>query len=273
MAKTRGKGSFPALCLQAAEASLAIGREAQLFCRFSCDLARGTRQALRHPSKVKWNSVGHYMDSCGADAVPIIALLGFLIGLILAFQAIVQLSRFGVEGYVVNLVGTVLVTELSPLVTAVVLSGRTGSSFAAELSMMNAAEEVDAMVTLGFDTGRFLLVPKLLAMILILPGLTIIADACGIIGGGAVICSMLNVSAEEYVSKSFEIIEVVDLSQGLVKSVIFGIIIAMIGCMKGLNAERNPQGIGRATTSTVVTSIFLIVLSDAVMTALFGLLR
>ncbi len=263
-------GSFKELCLQIADASLHIAGEICKYCRFNHSLSRAVGNAARHPRRIRWKSVAYYMDSCGSDAMPIIGLLGFLIGVILAFQAIVQLRRFGVESYVVNLVGTVLVTELSPLVTAVVLAGRTGSSFAAELGSMQAAEEIDALTTMGFDLGRFLLFPKFFALMLVMPGLTIIADTCGIAGGMAIVCSMLHVSVAEYLGKTFEVIQPVDLFQGLAKSVIFAMIVASVGCMKGLTAERDAQGVGRSATSAVVTSIFLIVVADALMTALFG---
>lgn len=269
--KVKTPRSFRELCLQVADASVNIMEECCHFCRFSRELGRAAFHGVIHPRRIKWKSVAYYMDSCGSDAMPIIALLGFLIGVILAFQAIVQLGRFGVENYVVNLVGTVIVTELAPLVTAVVLAGRTGSSFAAELSSMKADEEIDAMVTLGFDTGRFLLLPKLLAMILIMPGLTIISDVCGIVGGMAIVCSMLHVTVAEYFSRTFEIIQPIDLTQGLTKSIVFGIIVAAVGCMKGLYAERDAQGIGRAATSAVVTAIFIIVVVDALLTSLFGI--
>lgn len=266
----RSPRSLKELCLQIADSSLNILGELCKYCRFNRTLARASGDALRHPRRVRWKNVAYYMDSCGSDAMPIIGLLGFLIGVILAFQAIVQLRRFGVESYVINLVGTVLVTELSPLVTAVVLAGRTGSAFAAELGSMQAAEEVDALTTLGLDLGRFLLFPKFLALLLVMPGLTIIADSCGIAGGMVIVCSMLNVSVAEYLGKTFEVIQPIDLCQGLVKSLIFAMIVASVGCMKGLTADRDAQGVGRSATSAVVTSIFLIVVADALMTTLFG---
>ena len=262
--------SLRELCLQIADSSIAMWNEFFGFLGFSHQLLRSTSQSLRHPWQLKWRSVCYYMDSCGSDAMPIIALLGFLIGVILAFQAIVQLSRFGVDNFVVNLVGTVIVTELAPLVTAVVLAGRTGSSFASELGLMKSREELDAMVTLGLDVGRFELVPKLIALIFVMPGLTIISDVCGIVGGMFIVCSMLNTSIAEYLSKTFEVIQPVDLAQGIVKSMLFAVIVAAVGCWKGVSAERDAQGVGKATTGAVVTSIFLIVVTDAAMTALFS---
>lgn len=270
MERTRRIRSLKALCLQVADSSIAMWSEFFRFLEFLQELSRSTWQSLRHPFRMKWRSTFYYMDSCGADAMPIIGLLGLLIGVILAFQAIVQLSRFGVDNFVVNLVGTVIVTELAPLVTAVVLAGRTGSSFASELGLMKSREELDAMTTLGLDTGRFELVPKVVALIFVMPGLTIISDVCGIVGGMLIVCSMLNTSIAEYFSKTFEVIQPVDLAQGLVKSMLFAVIVASVGCWKGLSAERDAQGVGKATTSSVVTSIFLIVVTDAAMTAIFS---
>lgn len=270
MDKRNGK-PLESLCIQVADASLDFISNICQYCAFLRMSCMTFFRVLRHPSRIRWNLVTFYMDSCGSDATPIISLLGFLIGVILAFQAIIQLGRFGVQSYVVNLVGTVIVTELAPLVTAVVLAGRTGSSFAAELSSMKNEEELDALVTLGIDPGEYLLLPKLLAMITVLPCLTIISDICGIAGGMAVVCSMLEVSISEYVNKCIEVIHVVDLLQGLVKSCVFGFIVSTVGCMKGMNSERNANGVGRSTTSAVVAAIFLTVVTDAAITAFFGI--
>ena len=259
------------LCLQVADGSIGLFDNIRQYLAFMRTVSRAFFRILRHPSRIRRNLVLFYMDTCGSDATPIISLLGLLIGVILAFQAIVQLGRFGVQSYVVNLVGTVIVTELAPLVTAVVLAGRTGSSFAAELSTMKNEEELDALVTLGIDPCEYLLLPKFIAMILVLPCLTIISDICGIAGGMMIVCTMLDVSISEYVNKCIEVIHVVDLTQGLTKSCFFGYIVATIGCMKGMYAERNAQGVGRSTTSAVVSAIFLIVVMDAVITALFGI--
>ncbi len=259
------------ICTEIANWALAMYEDVRQFYAISCQLLKATRNAICKPRQIRWGDVGYYMDSCGSDAVLIISLLGFLIGVILSFQAIMQLRRYGVESYVVNLVSTVLVTELAPLVTAVVIAGRTGSSFAAELGTMRANEEIDAMVTMGFDTGRFLLFPKVLALLFIMPGLNLLSDTCGIFGGMIIVCSKLQISTEEYWSKTFEIIQWVDLLQGMIKSVAFAGIIAIVGCLKGMNADRNAQGVGRSATSAVVTSIFLIVVTDAILTSCFGI--
>ncbi len=262
--------SLSELCEQLGDAVLRLKHECAATAEFLSELLRLIWDAVRHPRKIRYQTIAYYMDSCGSDAMPIVAMLGTLIGVILAFQAIIQLGRFGVENYVVNLVGTVIVNELAPLVTAVVLAGRSGSAFAAELGTMKSTEELDAMITMGLDTGRFLVLPKLLALLLVLPGLTIIADVCGIIGGMAVVCSQLNFSVAEYYYAAIQVIQPIDLTQGLLKSLFFGVIVAAVGCLKGLEADRDAQGVGRSATSAVVTSIFLIVVADALLTALFA---
>lgn len=259
------------LFLQVGNGICIVCREAKVMLAFTGELLQALTDAARNPRKIKWQTTFYYMDKSGSDAVPITSLLGFLVGVILAFQAIVQLSRYGVESYVVNLVGTVIVTELSPLITAIVLAGRSGSAFAAEIGTMKATEEIDAMVTMGFDPPRYLVIPKVLAMLVIMPCLTIFSDVCGILGGMVITCSKLDLSATEYYFKTLEVIQPVDLVQGLFKSLFFAVIIAAVGCMKGLDAGRDAQGVGKASTSAVISAIFMIIVADAVITAAFSI--
>ena len=258
------------LCEQTGDAGCKLLRETWAILCFIWLLSGMVKDAVLHPRRVKLQRVAYYLDNCGSDAMPIISMLGLLIGVILAFQAITQLGRFGVQNYVVNLVGTVIVNDLAPLVTAVVLAGRSGSAFAAELGTMKTTEEIDAMVTLGFDTGRFLILPKVLALLLALPGLTIIADVCGIAGGMIIVCSQLDISVAEYINSVQQVVRPIDLSQGMLKSFFFGFIVAAIGCHKGISSGRDAQGVGRSATSAVVTAIFLIVVADALLTAAFA---
>ncbi|MBQ4106987.1 MAG: ABC transporter permease [Lentisphaeria bacterium] len=268
-----GDKSLYILCEQVGGTTIKLARGMISALVFLARLTHMLLSALRHPTKVKYSTIAYYMDTCGSDAMPIIAMLGCLIGVILSFQAIIQLGRFGVENYVVNLVGTVIVNELAPLVTAVVLAGRSGSAFSAEIGTMKTNEELDALTTLGFDLGRFLVLPKVLALLMVLPGLTIICDVCGIIGGMLIVCTNLNITVAEYCNNVLTVIRPLDLIQGLLKSVFFGMIVAAVGCQKGLSAERDAQGVGRSATSAVVTAIFLIVTADALLTAVFAVLE
>ena len=268
---TRKRSFLTRLCFKLADIFFAVKAEVIEYINFLKKCLNVFAWAILHPTKIRWRQVAFYCDVCGSNSTPIVSLLGFLIGVILAFQAIIQLGRFGVQNYVVNLVGTVIVTELAPLVTAVVLAGRTGSAFAAELSAMKSEEELDALTTLGINQEKFLILPKLIAMLIVTPSLTVISDICGIVGGMTVVTSMLNISTTEYLNKTFEVIQFSDLSQGICKGFFFGAIVSIVGCMKGFNSQSNAQGIGQATTSAVVISIFLIVVVDAFITAFFGL--
>lgn len=245
-------------------------QEARVFLGFIGELALSAKKFIRHPLKLNWRTVLYYCDACGSDAVPIMSLLGTLVGVILALQGIVQLSRYGVEGYIVNLVAAVMVTELAPLMTAIVLAGRSGSAFASEIGTMQANEEVDAIITMGLDPIGYLIIPKILALVIIMPCLTIFADVCGIIGGMLISINKLDLSTTEYFNRTLEVVEPIDLFQGLFKSMFFGFIVGAIGCMKGYYAERDSSGIGRSATSAVVTGIFLVVLCDALFTTIFS---
>ncbi|MCP3965417.1 MAG: ABC transporter permease [Lentisphaerae bacterium] len=256
---------------QVGEAACKICTEAMNFIKFSGEMVGAFADAIRHPRRIHISNTLYYMDISGSDAVPIISLLGMLIGVILAFQALVQLGRYGVENYVVNLVGTVIVTELGPLMTAVVLAGRSGSAFAAEIGTMKASEEIDALVTMGMVPSRVLIVPKVLAMLVVMPCLTVLANIFGIIGGMLIVCSFLDFTIAEYYFKVVEVVKPIDLTQGIVKSFFFALIVAAIGCMKGLEADRDAQGVGHAATSAVVTAIFLIIIADAILTSLFSI--
>ncbi len=239
---------------------------------FMGELVSAIGSAIRHPRRVKWRETFYYMDVSGSDALPIICLMGFLIGLILAFQAVMQLQRFGIDEYVVDLVGVTIVRELGPLMVAVIIAGRSGSAFAAEIGTMKVSEEIDAMVTMGLVPSRFVIIPKVLAMLIIMPLLTIFADIAGVIGGMSVTYFDLGISIAQAYYRTIEVITPMGLTQGIVKSLVFAVIISAIGCMRGFQAKSDAQSVGRAATSAVVSAVFLIVVADAVVTAIFFML-
>lgn len=238
---------------------------------FLGELGAALAYAARNPRKVKWRETFYYMDVSGSDALPIIALLGFLVGIILAFQAVVQLQRFGVDSFVVDLVGVTIIRELGPLMVAIVVAGRSGSAFASEIGTMKVSEEIDAMVTMGFVPSRFVIVPKVLALITVMPLLTIFADIAGVAGGMAVAYFKLDISLRESYYRTLDVVNPIGITQGLIKSIIFAIIISTIGCMRGFQSKNDAQGVGRASTSAVVSGIFLIIIADALITALFSM--
>ena len=234
------------------------------------DVAVATGAAVRSPRSLNWPDVWRVMDRAGADAVPILALLTFLIGLVTGFQAAIQLKQFGANIFVADLVALSITRELGPLMTAIILAGRSGAAFAAELGTMRVSEEVDALVTLGLDPYRFLVLPRVLALLVVAPLLTFLAALCGILGGLLVALLTLDVTVNSYLRETQSALELWDVGSGLVKSVAFGLVIALIACQRGLAASGGAEGVGRATTSAVVTSLFAIVLMDALFTVLFN---
>jgi phospholipid/cholesterol/gamma-HCH transport system permease protein len=213
-------------------------------------------------------AVSQAMD-VGVRALPILSLITFFIGLILALQAAYELRRFGAMSYVATPVAVSMSRELGPLITAIVVIGRSGSAFAAEIGTMKVTEEIDALETMAISPIRFLVTPKFLAMILMLPCLTIWANAMGILGGSLFGVAQADFTFGRYVQASLDSLLLRDIMTGLVKSVMFGITITAVGCQEGLDTGAGAEQVGRATTRAVVVSIFLVVLVDLVFTTLF----
>ena len=209
------------------------------------------------------------MLRAGRDGLPIVALISFLMGLISAFQASVQLQQFGADIYVANLVGLSITRELGPLMTAIIAAGRSGAAFAAEIGTMKVSEEVDALEAMGLDRTRFLVTPKVLALVFMLPCLTLFADLVGILGGLVVATGLLELPAEVYFRQMALYMTMWDINQGLIKSVVFAFLVAGIGCLRGFQASAGAESVGRITTSAIVTSIFSIIIADAIFTLLF----
>jgi phospholipid/cholesterol/gamma-HCH transport system permease protein len=209
------------------------------------------------------------MVKAGYNAVPIVSVISFFIGIILALQAAYQLKRFGALIYVANLVGVSLTRELSPILTAIIVSGRSGSSFAAEIGSMKAAEEIDALISMGINPVQFLVVPKLIALMIILPALTVLSDCIGIFGGFLFSVTALELHPYNYFSQTIEALLVKDIVTGLIKAWAFGVIITIVGAYQGFKVEGGAEEVGRRTTASVVVSIFLVILFDLFFTALF----
>ena len=237
---------------------------------FTGEVVLGLHDALRHPRRVRWRDTWLYMQRCGHEALPIVALISFLMGLITAFQAAVQLRQFGADIYVANLVGLSITRELGPLMTAIIAAGRSGAAFAAEIGTMKVSEEVDALAAMGLDRTRFLVTPKVIALLVMLPCLTLFADLVGILGGLVVALFSLNIPAVVYFRQMKWYMTFWDVGQGLLKSVVFAILIAAIGCLRGFEAREGAESVGRITTSAIVAGIFAIIVADAVFTVLFN---
>ncbi|MGO8813340.1 MAG: MlaE family ABC transporter permease [Terriglobia bacterium] len=218
---------------------------------------------------VKWGNAIHQMVLAGVDSIPIVSLISFFIGIVLGLQGAYQLAKFGATYFVTALVSVSVTRELGPLMTAIIIAGRSGSAFAAELGTMKVSEEIDALEAMGLDSVRYLVVPKYLAMLVMMPCLTLIADLSGILGGAAFEMVQLDKTFTMVLVATRDALAMHDITTGLIKSMVFGLIITKIGCFEGFSVQGGAEGVGKATTSSVVNSIFLIILADVIFTAIF----
>jgi len=209
------------------------------------------------------------MVKAGYNSVPIVAVISFFIGIILALQSAYQLKKVGALVYVANLVGVSITRELGPIITAIIVSGRSGSAFAAEIGSMKAAEEVDALISMGINPLRFLVVPKLIALMVMVPALTIFSDFIGIIGGFVLSVVALEIHPYNYLQQTINALLIKDIVTGLIKAWAFGIVITIVGAYQGFKVTGGAEEVGRRTTSAVVASIFLVIVFDLFFTALF----
>jgi phospholipid/cholesterol/gamma-HCH transport system permease protein len=230
---------------------------------FVGELLTAMTHVIRRPSAVRWNAVFLYMKKVGVDGFPIVTLISLLIGVIMAFMSSLQLKQFGATTYVAPLVAFAMVRELGPMMTAILVAGRSGSAFSAEIGSMMINEEVDALTTMGFDPVQFLAVPKVLASVIVVPLLTIYSAFFGIVGGMMVGVLGLDLTAYGYLQQSIDSFQVFDVVSSLIKSMVFAILISGIACQRGFQVRGGADAVGEATTSAVVSAIFLIILANS----------
>lgn len=219
---------------------------------------------ILHPKKMRWNETVILMQKTGVDAVPIVGLISFLLGLIMAFVSSLQLEQFGASVYVASLVALAMVSELGPIMTAIVVAGRSGSAFAAEIGTMRISDEIDALFTMGISPTLFLVVPRMVAAVIVVPMLTLFADLFAIFGGLVISVSMLDLTISTYISQTIKALDFFEFSWGLMKSIVFAALIAWIGCLRGFQVRGGASAVGNAATSAVVSGIFLIILFDSI---------
>ncbi|PKN10803.1 MAG: hypothetical protein CVU70_02130 [Deltaproteobacteria bacterium HGW-Deltaproteobacteria-5] len=249
---------------QLGQASLNLARDFVNFVTFIGELLVALAYTLRHPKTLRGKDVLFYIRRAGVDGLPIVALIGLLMGLIMAFMSFLQFKQFGANIYVPALVSFAMVKELGPIMTAILVAGRSGSAFAAEIGTMVVNEEVDALQTMGFDPVRFLAIPKVLATVIVVPILTIYADLAGILGGMIIGITSLDLTVKTYLTQSMKTIQVFDVVTSLIKASVFAGLISAIGCQRGFQVRSGAQDVGKYTTSAVVAAIFLIVLTDSI---------
>jgi phospholipid/cholesterol/gamma-HCH transport system permease protein len=232
-----------------------------------CTIAIGN--VLRGRATFRRRDVLLLLQQCGAEALGIVTLIAFLVGLIMAFVGSVQLTRFGASIYVADMVAIAMVREMGCMMTAVIMCGRTGAAFAAQLGTMKVNRELDAFTTLGIAPVGFLVAPRVVALLLMIPLLTAFANLVGIVGGYLVAMSMLYLSALEYWQETLQALNLTQGCTGVIKSLAFGLIVALTACLRGMQCGSNAEAVGRATTSAVVTGITWIIIADAVFAVVF----
>lgn len=247
-------------------------RETQATVEFIGEAAMAMVRFFLGKARFRWSDVWLIIQQTGPQALPIVALISFLVGLIMAFVGAVQLSQFGASIYVANLVGLAMVREMGAMMTGVIMCGRTGAAFAAQLGTMKVSEEIDALQTLGIPPMDFLVLPRMLAMILMMPILVLFANFIGMIGGMVVSLAMLDLTYQQYLNQTLRAIDLVQFSTGMSKSVVFGVIVAITGCQRGMQCGSSSAAVGMATTSAVVTGITALIVADAIFAVIFSVL-
>ena len=263
--KEHGRSSLPE---EVGAATAGVGRNIRALIEFIGELFAALGRSLIHPGRGIWKKCGAVMEMAGVNAVPIIILLGFLIGLILAFQSAGPMAQYGAGIFVMDLVAITLIRELGPLITAIIVAGRSGSAFAAEIGTMKVNDEVNALITMGLNPVSYLAVPKVLAGILVMPLLTILTNLAGLIGAALVVLS-LGYPLITIINRVINAVGLDDLLTGLGKTLVFGLLIAGIGCLRGLQTKAGAQSVGVSTTSAVVSGIIMIIVADGVFGVIF----
>ncbi len=263
----------PNLLVQIGDGALKVYATAQDILTFIGAVIMGLGRDLFRPGKLKWDPFWKLVERSGSDAVPIVGLLSFLMGAILAYQSANQLRKFGATLFVADLVSISICLEMGPLLTALIVAGRSGAAYAAHIGTMQVTEEVDALRVMAIDPIRYLVSPRILALAIVTPFLALFADMLGIMGGHTVAVLSLDVTSTQYINEVAKVLEVDDVVKGLCKSLTFGIEVATVGCLRGFQVRGSAESVGTATTSAVVTSIFVIVITDAVFAVLFHYLR
>lgn len=246
----------------------ALGRD---LLAFVGAVVSATRHAFRRRGGMDWAELPRLLERHGVDSLPIVALISFLVGLTLAFQAARQLQLYGADIFVADLVAFSMAREMGPLMTAIVMAGRSGAGIAAELGTMAVNEEIDALRTLGLDPYRRLVVPRLIALTLAVPALSLVSVAVGVVGGWCIGQFYLGVTLPTWTSQTLGAVHLADVATGLVKAAAFGLTTGLVACQRGLSTHGGAEGVGRSTTSSVVAVLFLLVVLDSLLTVVFQL--
>jgi len=225
--------------------------------------------ALRHPRRLRWRPILHNVQIAGVAALPITGLLSFLMGLVIAYQGADQLQRFGANIFVVDLVALAMLRELSPLLTAIIIAGRSGSAYTAQIGTMKVTEEIDALRTIGVGAQDLLVVPKVIALVIVMPLLTVYTDVAGVLGGMVMAKLKLGVGFDAFFDRLDDAVQLSSYWTGLAKAPVFALIVALVGCYRGFKVSGSADSVGAQTTVSVVQSIFLVIVTDALFSIIF----
>ncbi len=253
----------PSMFVRFGDAILKYASDVKYLISFVGSVCLAFTYTFFHPKSLRMDDTFLYMQKTGVDALPIVGMISFLMGLIMAFMSSIQLQMFGANIYVASLVSLAMTRELGPIMTAIIVAGRSGSSFASEIGTMKISEEVDALFTMGFDPTRYLVVPKIMASVFVVPILTLFSDIFAILGGLTVGVLMLDLTANAYILQTLKTLSLFDIFLGVFKSGLFAILISWMGCLRGFRVKGGAASVGQATTSAVVSSIFLIIFFDS----------
>ncbi|HET6473563.1 MAG TPA: MlaE family lipid ABC transporter permease subunit [Pseudomonadales bacterium] len=240
------------------------------FFEFIGEVANTAIASVLHPRRIRWQQIAHELQQAGVDALPIVGLLSFLLGIVIAYQGGTVLRSYGANIFIVDIVGLAMVRELAPLITAIIVAGRTGSAYTAQIGTMLVTEEVDALRSIGIAPQELLVLPKMIALSIALPLLTVYADVMGLIGGIVMSHSLLGLSTTNFVERLADAVSVKSFLSGVGKAPVFAVMIALVGCFQGFRATGSAEGVGRQTTVSVVQSIFLVIVVDAVFSIAFN---
>lgn len=254
------------------EQGLALFQATGAFLTFLGLTAQALLQLLRGQTRFRRVDFWLMLQECGAQALPIVSLISFLVGLILAFVGATQLRQFGAQIYVANLVGLAMAREMGAMMTGIIMAGRTGAAFAAQLGTMTVNQEIDALRTMGISPMGFLVVPRILALVLMVPLLCLYANLVGLLGGAVVGVGILHLGGAQYYQQTLYALRLTDFLLGLIKGGVFGVLVAIAGCMRGMQCGRSAAAVGGAATSAVVTAIVWIIVADALLTVIYDIL-
>jgi phospholipid/cholesterol/gamma-HCH transport system permease protein len=257
------------LVIQLGKGSHDVRQEVIALTTFIGRAANWTVCSLLHPGCLRPVAISRHITETGIQALPIIGLMAFMIAIVIGYQGVAQLRPFGGEDYTMNLVAVSVLREMAVLITAIMVAGRSGSAFTAEIGVMQTREEVDALKVMGIEPMQVLVVPRVIALVITLPLLTFFADMMGLLGGSAISLFLLDVSPTQYLTRLPHVIDGSDFFVGLFKAPVFAFFIAIIGCMHGLRVTGSAESVGRETTRAVVKSIFLVLVLDAFFSILF----